>query len=337
MSYTLVADIGGTNARFGLLKINYKENTFEIVCRKDFKTQDYTDIIFLIQDVLSSCIDKCKTYPQDAVFAIAGKVDKNKAILTHCPKLKLLKYEIVSKTVLKNVVFLNDLEALSYSLNALNEKEDFFTINKKKGKKDKSKLILGSGTGFGECVMIYDKNCGKYLPQESEGGHNDFPILTKEEFDMIDFIKKEENLDTIRIEDLVSGAGLERIYKYLTHTKLKESKTLKANEISKLAKEKDKLAKETFSFFFRFLARTAKNFTLENLSEGGVYLSGGVINKNLEQIVKSQFLKEFTLNTYFENFLKKIPISIITNKDATLLGLGEFILHQVHCYKEKRK
>jgi glucokinase len=253
-----------------------------------------------------------------AIFEIAAPIEGNKVKLINS-KLVIDSNLIKKKTSLKEIVLMNDLMAISYSIMFLKSSQ-LKIINKGKKRKDKNVLIVAPGTGLGKSVLVYNGLGKDYVHLSSEGGHQDFPIFNQDEFELVNFIRKKLNINIIKYEDLVSGRGVEFIYEFLSNKKLN------ADEISKLKKQ-DKFAKETFNLFYKFLARFLKNSSIDLLSTGGIYLAGGVVQKNCV-FSKKIFMDEFTNSHVFSKMLKDISISIVKVRDVNIIGIGNYILRQ---------
>ena len=75
--------------------------------------------------------------------------------------------------------------------------------------------VVGAGTGFGKSIIYYNKDVNAFFPIPSEGGHADLPLLNKKELSLAEHIKKEKNIRfNLRYEDVLSGKGLENIYRF---------------------------------------------------------------------------------------------------------------------------
>src|SRR3989338_2398925 len=143
-------------------------------------------------------------------------------------------------------------------------------------------------------------------------------------------IKKHKKIRTsVSFEHVLSGQGLGNIYSFLRKSKkfpatkyAKEIDTSRNNPIliSKYRKI-DKTCKAAFEIFKKIYARFAKNMVLDALALGGVYIAGGIAPKNKE-IFDKEFIKIFEESNKMGRILKKIPIYLIINHDAGLLGAG---------------
>jgi glucokinase len=160
-------------------------------------------------------------------------------------------------------------------------------------------------------------------------GNADFPATVPWELDLVDFIKaQDQGRRAISYEDLLSGKGVERIYRFLRQTRqipLTEF-TLqidgareKAQLISQFAAQ-DETCRETFHLFIQLYAKCARNFALEALALGGVYLAGGILVKNAHHLSPDLFRRHFEENDRHKELLQKIPIKVLVNYDVSLYG-----------------
>ena len=127
------------------------------------------------------------------------------------------------------------------------------------------------------------------MPIASEGGHADFPPIQQREFDLTKYIQKYENWTcNISWEDVLSGNGIQRIYHFLRHAnhidKVNKQASVHGPRPDEIFKSRllDHYCWETFEWYTTFYARCAKNFALDALALGGIYIAGGIAAKNLE-------------------------------------------------------
>jgi glucokinase len=317
----LCADIGGTNANFGIVR--YKGKKPEINLIKHICTSSADNFLDLVNGYLDEIKKKLNKIPKVACFAAAGPVKDDKIKMTNT-NLVIDKKELKRKTPLKKILLINDFDAIGYAINIL-KKKDLVILNKGRPVKKGVKALIGAGTGLGKNILVYDEELKIYVPHSSEGGHSDFPILNKEELNLVEFIKKNKKFKRIYYEDLVSGKGLENIYSYLTKIKFKKAVKLKALDISKTRKI-NPCSKETYKWFVKFYARAARNFSLEVLPFGGLYIGGGIAANNYDAFYK-EFMKEFVNHDKFRDLLKDIPVYVIKNYDVSLIGAAFALLN----------
>jgi glucokinase len=310
----LAADISGTNTTFAIVNINDKK--IKIITKKKYLTKNIKNISKLINDFLINNDNITK-----ATFAIAGPISNDIVKLTN-QNLTINKKEILKKTKIKDLLLINDFEAIGYAINDLNQ-NDKLLIKKGKIIKNKTKAVIGAGTGLGKSILYYDKQTNFYIPIKSEGGHRDFSIENLEELKIIEFLKKKRKKTIITEEDIISGNGIELLYQYFKETKFKTNKIpnkLTANKISESINA-NKCSKKTFDYFIKFYAKCAKNFALETFSLSGIYIAGGIFTKNTK-LFNQNFTKEFIKNDDYKQILKNIPIIGIKNYEISLKGAG---------------
>jgi glucokinase len=267
-----------------------------------------------------------------AGIGAAGVISKN----SDFAKLTNIKWnvdlnELTQKTSLQSASIINDFQAIGYGINLLDihNENDIFVVRGDKKESKETKVIVGAGTGLGKSILVYDERFKAYLPIPSEGGHSDFPAQNDFETKLTNFIKNLRGISQpITYEELLSGRGLTAIYLFLrdeqqfeptTFTDEIDSTDDKTPLISQY-KTIDETCKEAFRLFTRFYARCAKNFVLDTMSTGGLYIAGGIAAKNKEIFTTRDFLDEFE-NTYRRSdVLKEIPIYIILNYDVSLYG-----------------
>jgi len=330
-SYVLGVDIGGTNTNLCIAGI--KESKPVLLYSLNYQSQGLDSIIPTFNDILKYSKEKYEIDVSSACIGAAGVVspDKKSAKLTNI-NWDINIEEIKNHTQINDIKIINDFQAIGYGINLLdpNNPHDFLKIKPDNLQKSHAtKAIIGAGTGLGKSILSFNEYFDAYLPNPSEGGHADFPPQNDEEYEMVKFIKNFRKIPhPLTYEELLSGRGIESIYeflknqdKYCESVYAKEIDTTydKASLISKY-KTIDNNCKNTFSLFTRFYARCAKNYVLDTLATGGLYIAGGIATKNKEIFSTEEFIEEFENAYKRSEYLKNIPISIITNYDVSLYG-----------------
>ncbi len=329
-SYVLGADVGGTNTNIAIAGI--KNSKPSLLFSLDFKTQELESMILPIKQTIAYAQEKYKIKVVLACFGVAGAVTSKDSIELTNVNFNINRDELIKKTPLKNISIINDFQALGYGLNLLNtkNKKDIFKVrNSQMHPPFSTKALLGAGTGLGKSILVYDKNLNIYVPFPSEGGHVDFPPQNDFEMQLVQFIKKIRAISQpLTYEELLSGRGIENIYLFLKNSQRFEATdyTKEINEVAEKVsliseyKELDETCKEAFRLFTKFYARCAKNFVLDTMATGGIYIAGGIASKNKEIFKSKEFFKEFENAYRRSEVLKKIPIYIIINYDVSLIG-----------------
>lgn len=324
--FLLVGDIGGTNTRLGLFGIGNKLP--QLLTSLHFKSQQLKSLPDAINETLGYFYRSYKINLTKASIAAAGQLspDRKRVSITNV-KWSIDKDDLIKKTNLRNIILLNDFEAIGYGINMIGSK-DVKTIKRANKILKAPLVIIGAGTGLGKTTLIYDIHSRSYIPLPSESGHNDFPAKDESEFKIINFIQNRENLKNfVSFEHFLSGHGLTDIY-YFLRKSVRFKKTKYAQEIDS-SKNKpeiiskyrkiDGACKGTFDVFKDIYARFARSCALDSLAYGGVYITGKIAVNN-QDMFGSEFIKSFEQNYKLAHVLKRIPIYLILNYNIGMLG-----------------
>lgn len=324
--FVLGGDVGGTNTNLGIFGV--RENKLAFVLSFHFKSQELRGLHYAVNEVLEYAEKNHRLKITAACFAVAGPVSPSgeNAKLTNI-ELNVSKKTLLKKTKLKKISIINDFEAAGHGIGMLDSK-DIAIIKQARKIPKASILVIGAGTGLGKTTMVYDKRSKSYFTMPSEAGHSDFAAQTQAEIELVNFIKMHKKIRQISYEHLLSGHGLCDIYLFLRksakfkpteYTKEVDS-SLKPELVSKYRKI-DKTCREAFRIFKIIYAKFAKNFALDCLAFGGAYIAGGIAPKNRE-IFDSEFVKTFQQSDKLGHVLGKIPVYLVLNPNAGLLGAG---------------
>lgn len=326
----LVGDIGGTNCNFGIFY--HVDHTHVLLLSIHFKSKEITSFEEVVKQVLAYLKLTYNLTITSACFASAGVVSAKRDF----SKPTNLKFMIDIPAIVKNtdlecVLLANDFEVIGYGL-ALIDPKDLVLVNSGVPQEGTNKAIVGAGTGLGKCILLWEKDREIYVPVASEGGHADFASQSALEYELVSYIKKVRNSTcNVSWEDVLSGSGIQLIYNFFCS----RNAAIKSNEL--LAKEGlhpdeifnsrflDEHAWNTFELYALFYARCAKNFALDSLARGGVYIAGGIAAKNLMLFEQDSFLTEFINCGKQQEVLKKIPIYVITDYNVSLYGAAEYM------------
>jgi glucokinase len=307
MKNILSADIGGTNSRFGHFTLD-NDGKLVLIALKWLSTAEARSFPDLVQVLKKSSFT---LQPEDAdivVIAVAGPVEDR--IRSNPP---LIEWGIDISNArqefgFKRCVLINDFIAQAFACPS--------PIGQAAQKilpgvpdHDASAAVTGAGTGFGKALIVPDGS-GGFIAVPSEGAHANFPFVSEEEYDYQEFLLKERADSYITINTVVSGSGLSYLHQFLTGRKL---------EPFEVTAEFDQYPK-TLEWASRFYARVCRNYVLEALAMGGLYIAGGVAAKTPELITHRSFEAEFRASDTMAGLLAKIPVSLITDENSGLWG-----------------
>jgi glucokinase len=325
--HILAGDIGGTNTRITLYNAQ-SPTCFEPVQEENYASPAFDGLEAILQRFLNS---SSSSTVQRACFGIAGPVIDQVCEATNLP-WRISATEIQVKFGFDTVWLLNDLEANAWGIEALPEKDLFQLSSGSSSGGNRS--IISAGTGLGEAGLYWDGN--DYRPFPSEGGHSDFSPTTDLEFKLFAWLAAQ--FGHVSWERLVSGPGLENIYRFLLqHHGQSEPDWLQQESsdddfaplISEAAlNESDPIAIESLDLFISLYGREAGNHALKLMATGGVFLGGGIAPKILTRLNRGGFLDAFQDKGRMRPLMESMPIHIILNDNAALLGAARSALQR---------
>ena len=304
----LIADIGGTNARFALVDEGGTLPQYE-------RTLSCANYRTLIDAVLAYLEDVSQSMPETASLAIATPVTNDRVVMTnHVWDLSL---EETRKALgIESLKVLNDYTALALALPYLS-KDDYYQVGAGTAVDKQAMAVLGPGTGLGVSGAIY---AGDYwLPLQSEGGHVSYGPLNDRETAVIEIICKHR--DHVSAESLVSGPGLVLLYESIAKCDGVDHELLSAQEITSKALSKSSAsAEEAVAMLCGILGSVAGNLALTLGARGGVFVGGGIVPKLGDYFQRSPFRVRFESKGRFSQYLSEIPTHVISSKYPALIG-----------------
>lgn len=312
MDQTLVADIGGTHARIGLVRGKSRE----VYAIERYSNKDFDSLESLLKHYLSR--SPSEVAPSRACFAVASPVTSDTISFTnnnwsfHIPTLR-------SALALRSLHVMNDFEAVARSLPFLNTR-DVIALGSEHLQPDRAQTmaVIGPGTGLGTGAAIPDGS-GSVIPLPSEGGHAAFaPQDEREEF-IHRVLLKEKGF--VCIEDVLSGQGLENIYRVLHGAGELPCQRLSAREIIECAQAgNNDSALEALSCFSSILASVAGDFALSFGARGGIFIAGGILPRILKFIDPEKFRARFEAKGRYSSYVARIPSYVIIGSEPGLIG-----------------
>ncbi|MCK8044319.1 glucokinase [Shewanella sp. 1CM18E] len=317
----LVADIGGTNARFALAQPQQQTLTLEY--NHTIPSASATSLEALIQQYLAWLPSEIKI--QGACLALAGPVIEQSVNLTNLGWSSSA--EVLEQAFDFPVVLINDFVAYANSLPALNN-DQLVSLKSGKAVADAPVLVLGPGTGFGMAVLQPAIN-GHYRPYASEGGHIRLAAYTELQQALI--AQGRLQTDHVSIEHFLCGPGLVNLYQALAAHLQQTPELNTAAEITKAALDNSStLAKQTLSCFCYWLGQVVGDLVLAHGALGGVVLGGGILPRIVPFIQKSEFVVGFSNNLAMHKYLSPVPIQLAMKSDTALIGALLWWLQQTN-------
>jgi len=316
----LIADIGGTNARFAL---SIPQTPFFQVAQtlqcKDFE---------LFEDAVETYLRSHNITQLGGIcFAVAGPIRNDRVTFTNNH------WEIDSAKLNENhatdkVQLLNDFEAIAYSLVSLDSNDmanDIMPIGgdwKLDSEQNFTVGVVGPGSGLGVGGMM--RRNGHLFPLVTEGGHISFPPENDLQIKILRYLQKKYD-DRVSCERLLSGPGIINIHEALCEIYGQENPSLSAADIAITAvNEADKLSQEAFGLFFEILGQVAGDISLTMGAVDGVFIAGGIAQRYPEQLLNSRFRAGFENKGRYRELMKSTPTWLVMHQNPGLLGASVY-------------
>lgn len=315
MTYYFIADIGGTNARFGCVR---NDRSFrQIEHPMTFHNKDFNSVSALIHHYFKS-IGEYEI--NDGCVAVAGPVADDQVSITNLGWSFSIN-ELRKQLQIAELVVMNDFVSLAYSLPHLLA-SDLTEIIPGKAQENGTKIVLGPGTGLGAAALIVDE-AGHRTVVSTEAGHIGFAPGSELEIEILRLMQQES--DYVPIEDLVSGAAFPTLYKVLANLLGKPAEELTAVDITRRAMEQDDpLCTEVLSLFCSMLASFAGDMALCFGATGGIYLGGGLLPKLELSVIVENFSRQFRNKGRMSHILADVPVVLINPRNAALIGASSY-------------
>jgi len=312
----LLADIGGTNARFAL-----ETGPGEIKSVQVYPCADYPGVAEVIKKYLK---DTRIGRVNHAAIAIANPVDGDQVRMTnHDWSFSI---EATRRTLgFDTLLVVNDFTALAMALPGLTDTQ---RVQVGGGARRPNSVIglLGPGTGMGVSGLIPADD--RWIALGSEGGHATFAPADEREDIVLQYARKKWS--HVSFERVAAGPGIEVIYRALAG---RDKKRVAANvdtiEIVKRALDGEPLAAESVDVFCGILGTFAGNIAVTLGALGGIYIGGGVVPRLGEFFARSSFRKRFEAKGRFEAYLQNVPTYVITAEYPAFLGVSAILAEQL--------
>jgi len=261
-----------------------------------------------------------------AVFGVAGPVRDQRCTATNLPWQ--VEAEALAQTLgLPAVLLVNDLQAMAFAVPHL-AGDDLRPLNGVMPDPRGPISVLAPGTGLGEAYLT-PGNHG-YCAYPSEGGHADLAPGCAEDMDLVAWLM--DRFGHVSYERVCSGQGTALIYRFLKETGRCEEPPWLGERLARVPDpvpvidqysrggEACPICRRAMDIFIRLLGAKAGNLALSLLPTGGLYLGGGIPPKMIEALEDGRFMEAFAAKGRISGVLERIPVRVVMNPHAALLG-----------------
>ena len=316
----LAGDVGGTKCNLALF--DTRQGTLRRVAHRRFASKDYPHFEEIVSEFTRQIAESNAESAGKIIaagFGVAGPVVNHTVRATNLPWLvdaaslgRLLGVE--------HVVLLNDLQATAHSLAVLRP-DELHVLNQGTPDPTAAKALIAAGTGLGEAILYWDGD--RYIVAPSEGGHADLAPRTDQEIELLRFMKQRHS--HVSFELILSGRGFRTVHEFLDpaakHPSFDDPGADPAPEITRGGLDGScPVCVQTLDLWTALYGAEAGNLALKVLARGGFYVAGGIAVKILPKLKDGTFVRNFCEKSKFGILLSQIPIYVVLNEDAPLLG-----------------
>jgi glucokinase len=317
----LAGDIGGTKLHFGLF--SEERGLRRPLAEAVYPSNGYGSL----EEAVVCFLEQEGRRATEAVFGVAGPVFEGKSHITNLPWV-IDETRLRDTLKMKAVRVINDVEAIACFVPFL-RKQDLVTLQAGAPIRHGAMAVIAPGTGLGEAYLAWDGR--RYRACPSEGGHADFAPAAEIESELLAYLGGLRG--HVSYERVCSGIGIANIYRFLKERGLADEPESLGEALNRetdpvpliVEKALDRefpcdICVRSLDLFTSILGSEAGNVALKILATGGVYLGGGIPPRILPFLEKGQFMEAFLRKGRMRDLVARIPVHVITNPKAALLG-----------------
>ncbi|TRZ57417.1 MAG: glucokinase [Rhodocyclaceae bacterium] len=317
----LVADIGGTNARFALIDAGNREDVVLFGIRR-YTVAKFESLAAAIRHYLQET--DAAPAPRRAVLGVAAPVKGDRIAITNNP-WTFSTAELRAVLGLDAITVINDFAANSMSLpylrpgdvQAIGATGDDRIRSAAVTTGDRTFAIIGPGTGLGVGALLL--RGGRAIPVESEGGHASFAPEDSYEFAILESARK--HFERVSYERLICGPGLMNLYRAVCDVEGVAPAAQTPEQVTALAGEnRDDLHGRTVDLFCGILGACAGDVALMFGAWDGVYIAGGMLQTLMPWLTTDGFRRRFEAKGRFRQAMQAVPTLAVLHPDLGLLG-----------------
>ncbi len=316
----LVADIGGTNARFALIT-EKKGDEFKMEHIQILKGADFSSFEAAMQHYLDG-LGGVK--PTAACVAIAGPISGDRVRMTNLP-WGFSQEGLRAQFELDAFLAINDYTALAVATSRLPSGGLKNVLNGDRNPVG-NKAILGPGTGLGVAGLA--RAGDGWLPIPSEGGHVTMAPATAFEADILKAAMARHG--HVSAEVCLSGPGLVNLYHAVCDVQGVAAEALKPQDVSGQGLAgSNAQCKEALDLFCAFMGTVSSNLVLTYGASGGVYITGGIIPRFVEYFRSSPFEARFREKGIMSHYVADVPVDVVSYEQTAFLGAAAWLYQNV--------
>lgn len=314
---SLLADIGATNARFGLIGSDRGFQRVRVLACEDYPSLEEAISTYLNDELPLSGARRIEA----AALAIAGPVAGDRVALTNHPwsfSIRVLRRRLA----VERLAVVNDFTAVALAIPHLSS-GGRRQMGGGKALAGAAVGVVGPGSGLGVSGLIPVAN--GWLPLSGEGGHVTMAPATAREAAVLDRMRA--RFDHVSAERLLSGPGLINLYNTLAEIDGVQASGYTSAQITNLC-GREPYCREAVGMFCSMLGTVAGNLALTLGARGGIYVAGGIVPKLGAVFTESSFRRRFEEKGRLQAYLARVPTYVVTHPFPAFVGLAALLDHR---------
>ncbi len=322
----LAGDIGGTHARLALFEAGARP----VPARSaTFSSREHRGLGAVVRSFLAGSAVR----PDRACFGVAGVVRAGRAVVTNLP-WELDAGALAAELSVGRVALLNDLEAAGWAVEVL-AADGVEILSAGEPDQSGNGAVIAAGTGLGQAGLAFDGR--RRRPLASEGGHSDFSPRGETQVELWRHLAA--RFGHVSWERVVSGPGLVNVHAFLRDTGRGEEPAWLAEEMREgdpaaavaraALSGRCRLAEQAVEIFASAYGAAAGNLALHFAAGAGVWIAGGMAPRLLPALRAPGFLEAFRDKGRFRPWLEKVPLRVVLDERAPLLGAARYALEEM--------
>jgi glucokinase len=306
--WALVADIGGTNARFALTDLDRPAAALH-----DIRTLRGADFPGL-QQACEHYLAEAGVRPRRAAIAVASPVDSDEIRLTN-RAWSFGRHELERALGLERLRVINDFGAIARAVPAL-QPADLVHLQGEAVLPSRGPIsVIGPGTGLGVALLVGDARRG-WQVIATEGGHAGFAPVDDTDHAIARRLQALHGRTSN--ERLLSGAGLSRID--AMHRQADDAQLREPADIVRLALDgDDDHARRALAHFCAILGSVCGDVALMHGARSLV-IAGGIVPRFIPFLRASAFHERFLAKGRFAGYLEPVAVHVVIHPHPGLLG-----------------
>ena len=319
----LLADIGGTHARFAIQNHQAEELSHLAV----YKCAQFETLESCVKQYLE---DQRPPRPVACAMGIATQIMGDWVSMPNNP-WAFSTAALKAALAFEQLILVNDFTALALSLPEL-VGTDLHCIAPGHAVSGSPLALIGPGTGLGVSGLFTDQQ-GGLVAISGEGGHVTLSADNPLEVAVVESLKR--RFGHASAERALCGQGFINLYQAVCTIENRAPEQLQSHDITARALlQSDESCITALNLFFAFLGSTCGNLALTLGARGGIFIGGGIIPGLLPALEQSQFLSRYLQKGRYSEYLRQIPIHVITaDVSPALLGAGRALDNATHAHQ----